>query len=170
MKILIFTEGTILMHNSGLGCSREERVRQVVENDPSTHDFTSYVPIGRAAEKIHNWYNQGCEIRYLTSRTNPSEVDDIKEVLKKNNFPEGPLLFRCEGEDYRDIVERDAPDVLIEDDCESIGGAQEMTFTHIKPEIRSKIKSVPVEEFGGIDHLPEDLSSACSPTWGVSPS
>jgi hypothetical protein len=157
MKILIFTEGTILMHKSGLGRSREERVRQVVEDDPSTHDFRSYVPIGRAAEKIRNWKNQGCEIRYLTSRTNPSEVNDIKEVLKKNNFPDGPLLFRRENEDYRDVVERNAPDVLIEDDCESIGGAQEMTITHIRPEIRSKIKSMTVEEFGGIDHLPDDV-------------
>lgn len=157
MRILIFTEGTILMHESGLGCSREERVRQVVEDDPSTHDFRSYVPIGRAAEKIRIWKNQGCEIQYLTSRTNPSEVNDIKEVLKKNNFPEGPLLFRGENEDYKDIIERNAPDILIEDDCESIGGAQEMTITHIRPEIRRKIKPITVVEFGGIDHLPDDV-------------
>jgi len=157
MKMLIFTEGTILMHKSGLGRSREERVRQVVEDDPSTHDFRSYVPIGKAADKIRNWENQGCEIRYLTSRTNTSEINDIKEVLKKNNFPEGPLLFRRENEDYRDVVERDVPDVLIEDNCESIGGAQEMTITHIRPEIRSKIKPITVEEFGGIDHLPDDV-------------
>jgi hypothetical protein len=158
MRMLIFTEGTILMHKSGLGRSREERVRQVVEDDPYTHDFRSYVPIGEAAEKIHNWENQGCEIRYLTSRTNPSEVKDIKEVLKKYNFPEGHLLFRGENEDYKDVVERDAPDVLIEDDCESIGGAPEMTITRIRPEIRSKIKPIIVEEFRGIDHLPDDVS------------
>lgn len=81
--MLIFTEGTILMHESGRGHSREERVRQVVEDDPSTHDFRSYVPIGRAAEKIGNWQNQGCEIQYLTSRTNTAEINDVKEVLKK---------------------------------------------------------------------------------------
>ena len=170
MKMLIFTEGTILMHKSGLGRSREERVRQVVEDAPSTHDFRSYVPIGKAADKIRNWKNQGCEILYLTSRTDPSEINDIKEVLKKNNFPEGPLLFRGENEDYKDVVERNAPDVLIEDDCESIGGAQEMTITHIRPEIRSKIKPMTVEEFGGIDHLPDDVSrlkltvESCAPT------
>lgn len=156
MKILIFTEGTVLMHERGLGHSREERVRQVLEDDPSTHDFRSYVPIGRAAEKISNWQNQGCEILYLTSRTNPSEVNDIKEVLKKNSFPEGALLFRGENEDYRDVVERNAPDILIEDDCESIGGAPEMTMAHIRPEIRSEIRSITVVEFGGIDHLPDD--------------
>ena len=156
IKILIFTEGTILMHESGLGRSREERVRQVVEDDPSTHDFRSYVPIGRASEKISNWRNQGCEILYLTSRTNPTEVNDIKEVLKKNSFPDGALLFRGENEDYKDVVERNAPDILIEDDCESIGGAPEMTITHIRSEIRSEIKLITVEEFGGIDHLPDD--------------
>lgn len=145
------------MHKSGLGRSREDRVRQVVEDDPSIRDFMSYVPIGEAAEKIRNWRNQGCEIRYLTSRTDPSEVNDIKKVLQKNNFPDGPLLFRGENEDYRDVVERDAPDVLIEDDCESIGGAPEMTITHIRPEIKSKIKPIIAEEFGGIDHLPDDV-------------
>jgi hypothetical protein len=158
MKMLIFTEGTILMHENGLGRSRDERVRQVVEDDPSTHDFRSYVPIGRAAEKISSWQNQGCEIQYLTSRINPDEINDVKEVLKKYNFPEGALLFRVENEDYKDVVERNAPDILIEDDCESIGGAPEMTVTHVRPEIRSKIKSITVEEFGGIDHLPKDVS------------
>lgn len=47
--------------------------------------------------------------------------------------------------------------VLIEDDCESIGGGPEMTYPHIRPEIKSQIKSIPVKEFGGIDHLPDEL-------------
>ena len=158
MMILIFTEGTILMHESGLGRSREDRIRQVVEGDPSTHDFRSYVPIDKAAEKIGNWQNQGCEIRYLTSRTAPAEINYIEDVLKKYAFPKGVLLFRGENEDYRDVVERSIPDILIEDDCESIGGASEMIITHIRPEIRRKIKSITVEEFGGIDHLPNDVS------------
>jgi hypothetical protein len=158
MKILIFTEGTILMHENGLGRSRDERVRQVVEDDPSTHDFRSYVPIDRAVDKIGSWQNQGCVIQYLTSRTNTEEINEVKKVLKKNNFPEGALLFRGKNEDYKDVVERSAPDILIEDDCESIGGAPEMTITHVSPEIRKKIKSITVEEFGGIDHLPDDVS------------
>ena len=49
------------------------------------------------------------------------------------------------------------PDFLIEDDCESIGGEKEMTITFIKPEIKEKIKSVVVKEFGGIDYLPDNL-------------
>jgi hypothetical protein len=158
MMILIFTEGTILMHESGLGRSREDRIRQIVEGDPFTHDFRSYVPIGKAAEKIGIWQDQGCEIRYLTSRTNPDEINDIKDVLEKYAFPEGALLFRGENEGYGDVVERNAPDILIEDDCESIGGAPEMTVTRVRPEIRSRIKSITVEEFGGIDHLPDAIS------------
>ena len=45
-----------------------------------------------------------------------------------------------------------------------------MTITHIRPEIRSKIKPMTVEEFGGIDHLPDDVSrlkitvESCAPT------
>ena len=49
------------------------------------------------------------------------------------------------------------PDILIEDDCESIGGEKEMTITFIKPEVRQKIKSVVIKEFGGIDYLPDDF-------------
>jgi len=48
---------------------------------------------------------------------------------------------------------------LIEDDCESIGGMEEMTIINIKPDLKKKIKSVVVKEFEGIDHLPDDLKN-----------
>ena len=83
---------------------------------------------------------------------------EIHNVLKKHNFPEGELLFRQKGEEYKDVAERVVPDILIEDDCESIGGIDEMSITHVKCEIRKKIKSIPVKEFGGIDHLPNNIS------------
>ena len=54
------------------------------------------------------------------------------------------------------------PDVLVEDDCESIGGEVEMTYPHIRPELKPRIKSVVVREFGGIDHLPDDISALAS--------
>jgi hypothetical protein len=47
------------------------------------------------------------------------------------------------------------PDVLVEDDCESIGSGQ-ITYPQIRPDARARIKSVIVPEFGGIDHLPDD--------------
>lgn len=141
MKILIFTEGTILKHPS--------------ENE--IDNFESYIPIGNAVEKIRSWNSQGSEICYLTSRETDKEIDDIKQVLKTNGFPEGELYFRKEGEQYKDVAERVIPDILVEDDCESIGGESEMTYPHIKQELKDKIKSIPVKEFGGIDHLPDSL-------------
>ena len=49
------------------------------------------------------------------------------------------------------------PDVLIEDDCESIGGEKEMGYPHIKPELKRKMKSIVIKEFGGIDHLSDSI-------------
>ena len=50
------------------------------------------------------------------------------------------------------------PNFLVEDDCESIGGINEMVITNVKPEIKKKIKSIPIKEFGGIDYLPDKVS------------
>lgn len=123
----------------------------------SMHDFTAYIPIKNAVQKLTNWENNGAEILYLTSRTQPNEIENIRNVLKSHKFPEGKLFYRKNGEKYQDIAERIVPDILVEDDCESIGGTDEMTITHVKPEIKDKIKSIPVKEFGGIDHLPDRI-------------
>ncbi|OGD63760.1 hypothetical protein A2160_03745 [Candidatus Beckwithbacteria bacterium RBG_13_42_9] len=180
MKILIFTEGTILMHLSGQDVSREERVKQsqaegiqreertiaYETNSPlplvkkgSTYDFESYIPIGDAVKKIVSWEKQGATICYLTSRRVKGEIDAVQNVLRKFSFPNSSdLYYRQQGEGYKDVAERLIPDVLIEDDCESIGGEIEMTYTYIDPKIKSKIHSVVVKEFQGIDHLPDDIS------------
>jgi len=142
MKILIFTEGTIIIH----------RDKQLI------HDYGSYVPIGNATDKLNNWRNQGIKIIYLTSRTMKKEINDVKNVLDKYNFPEGQLLFRKKKEKYKDIAEKVKPDILIEDDCKSIGGSNNMTITFINPKIKEKIKSIVVQEFKGIDHLPDDVN------------
>ena len=49
------------------------------------------------------------------------------------------------------------PDILIEDDCESIGGKPQMTYPHISPNKKELIKSIVVREFSGIDNLPDNL-------------
>jgi len=162
MKILIFTEGTILMHKNAVGHTREEIVKQskgtlLVFRDKSVSDYKSYIPIGNAVKKLKTWKNNGVEILYLTSRKKPEEVEQIQNVLKEFNFPDGSLLFCQKNERYKDVAERIAPDALIEDDCESIGGEKELTITNIKPEIKNKIKSIVVPEFGGIDHLPDRI-------------
>ena len=159
MKILIFTEGTILMHKNGLGLNREEIVKQVQDNiDSSLRDYSSYIPIGNASAKIKLWVNQGAEIFYLTSRKILKEIGDIKDVLSKYKFPAGQLLARENSEEYKDVAEKIIPNILIEDDCESIGGEKEVTITFVKPEIKQKIKSIIVKEFGGIDDLPNEIN------------
>ena len=157
MKIMIFTEGTIIMHKNAVGHTREEIVQQVIDKESSINDYESYIPISNAVEKLTRWKDQGAEIIYLTSRRKPAEINDIKSVLKNYNFPDGELLFRQEGEEYKDVAERIIPDVLIEDNCESIGGTKEMTITHVDPTIKAKIISIPVSEFGGVDHLGDEV-------------
>lgn len=156
MKILVFTEGTILMHSAGKGRTRNERVKLVEKGEKSVKDYKNYIPIGNAVKKLNEWAKQA-DIYYLTSRRTSQEIADIQDVLSKHHFPKGVLLHRKEGQDYKDVAEELLPNILIEDDCESIGGTNEMTITHVNPDIKSRIKSVPVKEFGGIDHLPSNL-------------
>jgi len=133
MKLLIFTEGTLIMHPSAKGFSREDIVKQVKNRtDSSIYNWRTYVPIGNSVEKLQKWKSQGAKILYLTSRVKAKEVEDINSVLKTHGFPEGQLLFRQKGEEYKDVAEKAMPNVLIEDDCESIGGIEKMTYTHIK--------------------------------------
>ncbi|MDD5739646.1 MAG: hypothetical protein PHO20_02675 [Candidatus Peribacteraceae bacterium] len=158
MRIIVFTEGTILMHKNAVGHTRKEIILQANDMEPSIHEFASYLPIGRAAEKLSKWKSQGAKIVYLTSRRKPEEIHAVSNVLKTHRFPDGPLLSRKDGEEYKDVVERVTPDVLIEDDCESIGGVNEMTITHVKPETKQKISSIVIKEFGGIDYLPDQVA------------
>lgn len=159
MKILIFTEGTILMHSSGFDVSREERVLQVKNFFArAPRDFKSYIPVENSVETVKSWVSKGFEIYYLTSRRTLDEIADIQNVLIKNGFPSGQLLFRNKGEKYKDVAEKLLPDILIEDDCESIGGEPEMTYTNVDPKIKSKIKHIAVKEFGGIDKLADVIS------------
>lgn len=145
MKILIFTEGTALVPSS--------------YDEKGFDDFKAYVPCVGAPKKLHMWKNQGAELCYLTSRTTPEEVNIIKSVLQKYNFPDAQNLFyRTGNEAYKDVAEKVLPDVLIEDDCASIGGEIEMTYPHIKPELKQKIHSVVVKEFQGIIHLPDNIA------------
>ena len=157
MKILVFLHGTLIMHKNADGKSREERVRQVENKDHSVLDYASYIPVGNAVEKLKSWQKQGAEILYLSSHETAEDVEKDKIVLRKYNFPKGQVFYRKNGESYKDIAERIIPDILIEDDCESIGGEKEMTIAFVKPEIRQRIKSIVIKEFGGVDHLSDDL-------------
>ena len=159
MKILVFLHGTTIMHKNAVGHTREEIVKQVKDKEKSVHDYKSYVSVGNAVKKLQNWKKDGAEILYLSSHETAEDVEKDKFVLKKYGFPDGQVLFRQRNEQYKDIAEKIIPDVLIEDDCESIGGKDEMTITHVKPEIKKKIKSIVVKEFSGLDHLPDKISA-----------
>src|SRR3990167_3034035 len=112
MKILIFTEGTILMAKNTIDLTREEIVQRVKEKEDSVKDYVSYVPVGNAVEKISGW-TEGNYLFYLTSRKKSEEIEQIRNVLKKFNFPAGELVFRKDGEEYKDVAERIMPDILI---------------------------------------------------------
>ena len=167
MKLLIFLHGTTIMHRNAVGATHEERLRQVREGDKSIYNQTTYVPIGDAVQKLKKWKDQGAEIIYLSPLTKSKGVrdderaidkyfQDEKEMLQRYSFPKGNILHRERDEQYKDIIERIAPEVLIEDDCESIG-EDEIGIMHVKSEIKKRIKSIIIKEFGGIDNLPDDL-------------
>lgn len=69
MKLLVFTEGTLIKHGEAVGLSREEIVRQIQEGKVSAIDYSAHVPVGSAVQKLDAWKRQGAEIAYLTSRT-----------------------------------------------------------------------------------------------------
>jgi hypothetical protein len=145
------------MHKAAANVSREERVKQSANNEESLNEFKTYIPNGNAAGKLERWRNQGAEIYYLTSRRLQPEIMDIFFVLNKYNFPDiHNLLFRKGDQEYKDVAEELMPDILIEDDCESIGGEKEMTYPNISLGVKDMIKSVVVKEFQGINHLSDD--------------
>lgn len=159
MKLLIFLHGTTIMHRSAIGHTREERVRQVRAKEASVHDYASYVPVDNAVSKLRRWSEQGAELVYLSPHKRQEDVDKDQAVLSAYGFPAGAIVFRQPREGYQDVAERVLPDVLIEDDCESIGGAREMTYPHVRPEMQASVTSIVVKEFEGIDHLPDDLAA-----------
>jgi len=137
--ILVFTEGTLLGPAHWFDWFNHRR----------------YVPIGACAAKLNRWASQGAEIAYLTSQRKPAQVEDIAAILLHHEFPGRFLFYRGPRQRYAAIAEELAPDVLVEDDCRSLGGAWQMTITRVRPEIRQRILSVVVKEFAGIDHLPD---------------
>ena|SRR6266566_6462961 len=159
MRLIIFLHGTVIMHPSASGRTREERVAQVrIGADPTLHQYVKYVPIDNAVAKLGRWREQGVQIDYLSSHRSSGDVAKDDLVLQRYGFPYGRVLARADGEGYGQIAAREMPDVLIEDDCESIG-ANEITYLQIRPELRSRIKSIIIPEFGGIDHLPDASES-----------
>ncbi len=140
ISIMIFVEGTIFKPKAKL----------------YLFSFQNYVPVGNCVTIISRWHELGARICYCTSRKG-RHVGVIAKLLERYGLPGEKLYYRDRGQTYKDIVEAVKPDVLIEDDCKSIGGVRQMCITHVSPEVKKNINSVVVNEFEGIDHL-EDQS------------
>lgn len=142
LTIMIFVEGTIL------GPSR------LIDH----FRHAKYIPIGNCVNKINRWSNEGASILFMTYVKKESSVEAAKRILLKFGFPGHNLYHRTKGEKYKDIVEDVKSDILIEDDCKSIGGKWQMSITYVNKNIKDKIKSIVVKEYKGVDLLPDNLT------------
>lgn len=111
-----------------------------------------YKPIGHAVEIVNALYDKGYNI-YLCSYVRQRRYPFIQSVVDFYGMKYTEVLCRGRNEQYRDIVERIRPDILIEDDCRSIGGQAQWCITHVSDELKAQIQSIIVPEFKGIDEI-----------------
>lgn len=111
-----------------------------------------YKPIGNAVEIVNGWQKQGYEI-YLCSYVRKGRYRFIKQIIDFYGMKYTEILCREKGEQYNEIVERIRPNILIEDDCKSIGGKKEWCITNVRKELKEEILSIIVPEFKGIDDI-----------------
>lgn len=111
-----------------------------------------YAPIGEAKQIINGLYDKGNEI-YLCSYVRKKRYLFIKRVMDFHGIKYTQILCRGKREGYADLVERIRPDILIEDDCKSIGGEKNWCITCVNKALKEHIESIIVEEFAGIDGI-----------------
>ena len=144
MKVGVFPHGTAIVHASAAGVPRSQRVEQVRRGDATVTDFGSYIPTPRTVDKLANWATSRNRdrLRQLASpRGRPAR-------RRSSGFPDGPVHARRDGEDYGALVDRLSLDMLIENDCGSIGG--------LGPDIRRRIRCVLLPAFARLADLPDD--------------
>lgn len=139
-----------------VGDTREDSVRRSRERAAKGGPLGELIPIRQSAAKVTLWRNHGAEICYVTASRKAENVRRSEEALRRWSFPDGILLSRKNGESYADIAMSTKPDIIVEDDCESIGGAKEMIHTNLPESVKQSIASVVVREFEGVDSLPDD--------------
>ena len=115
------------------------------------------MPVGEAVATLARWQGQGAQICYLSSHRRPQHVAQDIAVLKHFGLPAGEVLFGQPADGYADVARRALPDVLIEDECESLGGEVEMTYPHLRADAQARVTGIVVREFEEIDHLPDLL-------------
>jgi hypothetical protein len=98
----------------------------------------------------------GARICYLSSHRVPADARIDADVLTRHGFPDGMVFFRGPAESYADVVRRAGADVLVEDDCESIGGQEQTTACSLAGSRGKTVRCIIVPEFGGLAELPDD--------------
>jgi hypothetical protein len=156
MKVGVFLHGTAIMHAAAAGVERDERVRQVRRRDPSVLEFASYVPTPGTAGKLAAWERHGAALVYLSSHRRSDDIRADEAVIRRYRFPAGPVHGRHEDEDYGALVERLGLDVLVEDDCDSIGGAAKTCAAQLSLAVSQSVRCLVLPEFGGLAGLPDD--------------
>jgi hypothetical protein len=154
---MVFLHGTSIMHSSAIGQHRTARVRQVKSKDPAVLDYASYVPTEGAVAKVTAWQRRGGDICYLSSHRTAAAAAIDRAVLAAHGFPAGEVYYRAHGESYADVARRWCADLVIEDDCESIGGRAHTTASELARSPGRAVPCVVVPEFGGLTHLPDEL-------------
>jgi len=152
----VFLHGTAIMHASAVGLARDECAEQVRRRDPSVLDFASYVPTPGTTEKLAAWDGHGAALVDLSSHSRADDIRADESVIRRHGFPAGPVHGRQQGEDYASLAARLQLDVLVEDDCESIGGAAETCAAQLSSQGKRSPPCVVVPEFAGLARLPDN--------------
>jgi hypothetical protein len=156
MKVGVFLHGTAIMHAAAAGVPRPQRVEQVRRGEPSVSDFASYIATPGTADKLMAWRRRGVVIVYLSSHRRAEDLRADESVIRRAGLPHGPVHARGDGEDYGAVAARLGLDVLVEDDCESIGGIGQTCAAQLDPDDRRRVQCVLLPEFGGLGDLPDD--------------
>lgn len=138
-KIMIFTEGTILKP-------------KYVNNTLSRINVMGYVPIKNSIEKLKRWQEEGYEVIYITSLKGRKAMK-MAQKLDELGFIGSMVGYRQKNQDYATLIKEEMPDILIEDNCRSIGGEKNMCYSQLSDELKNNIKHIVVEEFEGIDDV-----------------
>jgi hypothetical protein len=90
MHLIVFLQGTVIMHTGAAGLPRAAIVAQVrARSDPTVYDFASYMPVGGAVAKLARWHQQGGRIDYLSALRDPARVAEDIALLTRHRFPVG---------------------------------------------------------------------------------
>lgn len=130
---------------------------------PASPTSPPNIPTPGTAEKLAAWARHGATIVYLSSHRHPDGIRADESVIRRYGFPAGPVHGRGQGEDYGPLAEQLGLDVLVEDDCESIGGTAQTCAGQLSPTGRQSIRCIVLPEFSGLAALPDDPAKLLTP-------